>query len=73
MRRSLPEPAEEPSRTERVRETDSLHGNRAEIRSSSTFLRRIVSSMFMRVDLKCAHHVRPPLRRVHKGSAIGQR
>ena len=30
MRRALPELAEEPSRTERVRETDSLHGNRAQ-------------------------------------------
>jgi hypothetical protein len=30
-------------------------------RKSSIFLRRIVSSMFMRVNCKCAHQVRPPL------------
>jgi hypothetical protein len=27
----------------------------------STFWGRIVSSMFMRVNSNCAHHVRPPL------------
>lgn len=30
-------------------------------RKSSIFLRRIVSSMFMRVNSKCAHHLRPPV------------
>ncbi len=30
-------------------------------RKSSIFLRRIVGSMFMRVNAKCAHQVRPPL------------
>jgi hypothetical protein len=30
-------------------------------RKSSIFLRRIVSSMFMRVNATCAHQVRPPL------------
>jgi len=29
-------------------------------RKSSIFLRRIVSSMFMRVNSTCAHQVRPP-------------
>jgi hypothetical protein len=29
-------------------------------RTSSIFLRRIIGSMFMRVNLKCAHQVRPP-------------
>ena len=29
---------------------------------SSIFLRRIIGSMFMRVNSKCAHQVRPPLR-----------
>jgi len=28
---------------------------------SSIFLRRIIGSMFMRVNSKCAHQVRPPL------------
>ena len=31
------------------------------IRSSSIFLGRIVGVMFMRVNSKCAHHLRPPL------------
>jgi Leucine carboxyl methyltransferase len=35
------------------------------IRSSSIFLRRIVGSMFMRVNSKCAHQVRPPSAPVH--------
>jgi hypothetical protein len=30
------------------------------IPSSSIFLRRIIGSMFMRVNSKCAHQVRPP-------------
>ncbi len=29
-------------------------------RKSSIFLRRIIGSMSMRVNAKCAHHVRPP-------------
>jgi hypothetical protein len=31
------------------------------IRSSSIFLRRIVGAMFMRLNSKCAHQLRPPL------------
>jgi hypothetical protein len=31
-------------------------------RTSSIFLRRIVGSMFMRVNAKCAHQARPPVR-----------
>jgi hypothetical protein len=30
-------------------------------RKSSNFLGRIVSSMFMRVNSRCAHQVRPPV------------
>jgi hypothetical protein len=29
-------------------------------RTSSIFLRRMIGSMFMRVNSKCAHQVRPP-------------
>src|SRR6266478_3637587 len=36
---------------------------------SSIFLRRIVGSMFMWVNSKCAHQVRPPLERV--GGSVG--
>jgi hypothetical protein len=43
-------------------------------RKSSIFLGRIVSSMFMRVNLKCAHEVRPPLSPIKgvRGSAVGK-
>jgi hypothetical protein len=33
-------------------------------RKSSIFLGRMVSSMFMRVNSKCAHQLRPPLKPV---------
>ena len=33
---------------------------------SSIFLRRMIGSMFMRVNSKCAHHVRPPLSRMKR-------
>jgi hypothetical protein len=33
-------------------------------RKSSIFLRRIIGAMFMRVNCKCAHQLRPPLRLV---------
>jgi len=42
---------------------------RAQTRSSSIFLRRMIGSMFMRVNSKCAHQVRPPLERV--GGSVG--
>jgi hypothetical protein len=44
----------------------SLESSRSDInapasRKSSIFLRRVVGSMLMRVNSKCAHQVRPPL------------
>jgi len=39
-------------------------------RTSSIFLRRIVGAMFMRVNSKCAHQVRPPPGRI-PGEAVG--
>jgi hypothetical protein len=38
-------------------------------RWSSIFLQRIIGSIFMRVNSKCAHQVRPPLERV--GGSVG--
>src|SRR2546423_958100 len=35
-------------------------------RASSNFLRRMIGSMFMRVNSKCAHHLRPPLSRMKR-------
>ena len=38
-------------------------------RISSIFLWRIIGAMFMRVNSKCAHQVRPPLRGVARGGS----
>jgi hypothetical protein len=38
---------------------------------SSIFLRRIVGVMFMRVNSKCAHQVRPPRGRIEGSAAVG--
>jgi hypothetical protein len=37
---------------------------------SSIFLRRIVGSLFMRVNTKCAHQVRPPLPPGYSGAVV---
>ena len=44
--------------------TESRHGDekRAQMHSSSNSLGTIVGVVFMRVNSKCAHQVRPPLR-----------
>ena len=41
-------------------------------RTSSIFLRRIVGSMFMRVNSKCAHQVRPPLTPLGSGVRVAR-
>jgi hypothetical protein len=42
--------------------THDIHGRAS--RKSSIFLRRIVGVVFMRVNSKCAHQVRPPLSQI---------
>jgi hypothetical protein len=44
---------------------------RVRLGKSSIFLRRIVSSMFMRVNCRCAHQMRPPLTAVARASGSG--
>jgi hypothetical protein len=39
----------------------AIDANAPASRASSIFLWRMISSMFMRVNSKCAHQVRPPL------------
>ncbi len=46
-----------------------LDAKRAHNSRVSIFLRRIVSSMFMRVNSRCAHQVRPPVGRMGGCSA----
>jgi hypothetical protein len=41
-------------------------------RKSSIFLRRMISSMFMRVNSKCAHQARPPSGWFWWRSAVGK-
>jgi hypothetical protein len=51
--------------TQIVKDADVFSDVAPASRKSSIFLRRIVGAMFMRVNSKCAHRVRPPLSRIN--------
>jgi len=63
-------PRSKTSRDVKRRSAMRAAARRAETRSSS-ILRGMVGSMFMRVNSKCAHQARPPLTRQRVGSRLG--
>jgi hypothetical protein len=71
--RNLQRPKAAISDSERRCETNRRHEIEkcAELCRSANCLRRIVNSMFMRVNSKCAHQVRPPLGLGSEASAGG--
>ena len=54
----------------RIVNQQAIDINATTSRKSSIFLRRKVGAMFMRVNAKCAHQVRPPLRADSGGTQL---